>query len=101
MHLMHHLSHHLRKETPFSPHLWKSTCKGSNPIVTLNRRIARLIYMYIQLNTEPDIIKTDSSLQSVQTTEMYFLCDLMKHQICLPTKIFTCECLVKTLPMGP
>ena len=28
MHLMQHLSQHLRKQTPFSPHLRKSKSKG-------------------------------------------------------------------------
>ena len=30
-HLMQHLSHHLRQQTPFSPHLLKSTYKGKKP----------------------------------------------------------------------
>ena len=40
MHLMQHLSHHLRKQTPFSPHLQKAPAKESNPVITRNRRIA-------------------------------------------------------------
>ena len=40
MHFVQHLSHHLRKQTPLSRlNYGRATAKGSNPIVTRNRRI--------------------------------------------------------------
>ena len=39
MQLMQHIPHHLRKQTPFTPNLRKSTYKRSNPVATRNRRI--------------------------------------------------------------
>ena len=41
MHYMQHLSHHLPKQTPFSPHERAST-KGNNPVVTRNQCILQI-----------------------------------------------------------
>ena len=40
MHLMQYLSHHLSKQTPFSPH-GIAPAKGSNAVATRNQRISK------------------------------------------------------------
>ena len=39
MHLMQHLSHHLRKQTRSHLNYGSASAKGGNPIITRNRRI--------------------------------------------------------------
>ena len=50
IHLMQHLSsHHLRKQTPFSTHLRKSTYKRGNTVVTRNRCILSLELLDVKI----------------------------------------------------
>ena len=60
MHLVQHLSHHLRKQTLFSPSFEKSTCKEGGggkkscpqaPVVTINRKV----------NKKPNSIQEETS----------------------------------------